>query len=82
MTDIRNIKKYSWLQTLEPGTLVRPKKTIYLTPLNDPEEKEWLEWSDDQVGVVVPLVPEHVGICVMTSNGFGICFFDEIKLCQ
>lgn len=70
-----------WLQIVKPGSLVRPKKTIHLTPLEDPEDEEWIEWSVNQLGIVVPLAPERIGICVMVPSGFGICFFDEIKLC-
>jgi hypothetical protein len=66
-------------QTVEPGALVQPKKTVYLTPLDDPEDRDWLEWTIDQLGIVISLDHGQFGICVMTQEGFGICFFDEVR---
>jgi len=66
-------------QIVKFGSLVIPKKMIHLTPLEDPEDEEWIEWSVNQLGIVIPFVNDRVGICVMAPNGFGICFFDEIN---
>lgn len=66
-------------QTIEPGALVQPKKTIYLTPLDDPEDRDWVEWKIDQLGIVISLDHVQFGIYVMTQDGFGICFLDEVR---
>jgi hypothetical protein len=76
---MQNTKNCNWLQVIKPRTLVKQKKTICLTPLEDAENEEWPEWRVDQIGVVIPTSRDQVGICVMTPNDFGICFFDEVK---
>ena len=73
------VKSSYLLGTLNPGTLVKPKKKIYLTPIHgDHEVDDWLEWSPSQVGVVIPSEDKIVGICVLISSGCGLCFYDEV----
>jgi len=78
-------EKNSYLKFIKLGSLVIPKKTIYLTPIEDPEDKDWIEWSERQFGIVVNVrcrIAAGYNICVMTPRGVGICLFDEIKFCS
>ncbi len=76
-----DFKNSDWLQVIEPGTLVLPQKTIYLTPVGDVEEADWPEWTFNQVGIVLPSALNQIGVLVLTCNGIGVCFSDEIKKC-
>ena len=75
----KNSKK-SWMSNrLELGTLVRPKKKIYLTPMeSDYETSDWPEWHPHQLGIVIPAFEGTIGINVMTPSGSGLCFVDEV----
>lgn len=72
---------------MKRGLLVLPKlknlqySSLYLTPLDafDAERVDkWIEWKAGEFGIVLGL-SEQVGVLVMTSNGIGLCFYDELE---
>ena len=73
--------KTNWLlEKIEPGILVRPLKQIHLTPPGDHEINDWPEWKPTQIGIVIPYPGLDTGICVLTPNGCGFCFTDEVLI--
>lgn len=75
-------KKCVWASTLPAGTLVRPVKKLFLTPLRDEEIHDWTQWDHDELGIVLPSTIENTGILVLAPKGIGFCFADEVKEIQ
>jgi len=76
---------------MKPGTLVRScairassrKGVIYLTPaIHNPELEDWPEWKPNEVGIVLPPLPNQLGLLVMVPDGIGLCFHDEVREIQ
>ncbi|MBM3194132.1 MAG: hypothetical protein FJZ60_00025 [Chlamydiae bacterium] len=74
-----NLEKCVWTQTLPVGALVRPIKRIFLTPLQDEENSEWVQWNCNELAIVLPRTTEHLGVLVLAPGGVGFCFADEVK---
>lgn len=72
-------KKCVWTETLPIGTLVRPIKTTFLTPLRDEETQEWVQWDYNELAIVLPSIQENIGVLVLAPKGIGFCFADEVK---
>lgn len=76
---------------LKPGNMVLPHSgnvnpTVYLTPLDEDLAREferWIEWLPGQPGIVLDVTQnslQHASIKVLTPQGIGVCFSNELKM--
>jgi hypothetical protein len=72
-----------------PGDLVRPSlnglqqsKIIYLTPLGDPDMEDWPRWCPNEFAIVLSYNRVDNSYVVLTLDGIGICFIDEMEVVQ
>jgi hypothetical protein len=75
----QRISQCKWKETLPPGTLVRPTKLTFLTPIQDDESADWPEWSVGEIALVLPSFENQLGLLVLAPRGVGFCFADEVK---
>ena len=75
----KRIGKSAWVPNVPTGSLVRPLKKLYLTPVtDDPDGEDWPEWFPEELGIVLPPYEGLTGVYVLTPRGYGMCFADEI----
>lgn len=63
------------------GALVVTRETIYLTPQQVDlavEIENWIEWTPEQLGLVIGQTKDKLCLVIATINGIGSCFPDEI----
>jgi len=72
-----------------PGDLVRPSldglrqsKIMYLTPLGDPDMEDWPRWHANEFAIVLSYNHSGASYVVLTLDGMGICFADELEVVQ
>ena len=66
------------------GSLVKPiNQFLYLTPQGEDsieDLEKWPEWSSKDIGIVLSNSENLSQVLVMTPNGTGFCYLDEIRL--
>jgi hypothetical protein len=65
------------------GTLVVPKLStpVYLTPCDinlTLDMESWIEWSADQLGIVLGKTNDQNTLIIAAPRGVGTCFPEEV----